>query len=148
MIYLRVCGLCGNGMASSRPNRCGEPSDSGLRGRAFSGQIPLERCITHGEHEPQDDAISAPRSDKNGQLEMDETERAELIATLHQAATFAEALLDLNTRLLDALTTGENRPDVEELEYLRAGLSRWREQLATLRQRIAGLTFEPPERMQ
>jgi hypothetical protein len=79
---------------------------------------------------------------------MDETERAELIATLHQAATFAEALLDLNTRLLDALTTGENRPDVEELEYLRAGLSRWREQLATLRQRIAGLTFEPPERMQ
>jgi hypothetical protein len=55
---------------------------------------------------------------------------------------------DLNERLLDALTTGENRPELEELEYLRAGLSRWREQVATLRQRIHGLTAEPPERMQ
>jgi hypothetical protein len=59
---------------------------------------------------------------------------------LHQAARFREGLLDLNERLLDALTTGANRPDAEGLEYLRAGLSRWREQLATLRQRIAGLT--------
>ena len=81
-------------------------------------------------------------------VNVDETERAELIAALHQAATFAEALLDLNTRLLDALTTGENRPESEELDPLRAGLSRWREQLATLRLRIAGLTIEPPERMQ
>ena len=81
-------------------------------------------------------------------VNVDETERAELIAALHQAATFAEALLDLNTRLLDALTTGENRPESEELDHLRAGLSRWREQLATLRLRIAGLTIEPPERMQ
>ena len=49
-----------------------------------------------------------------------------------------EELLDLNERLLDALTTV--RPArVEELEYLRAGLSRWREQVATLRQRINGL---------
>jgi CHAD domain-containing protein len=79
---------------------------------------------------------------------VDETERAELMAALHQAATFAEALLDLNTRLLDALTTGENRPDSEELDYLRVGLSRWREQISTLRQRIAGLTGEPPQRMQ
>jgi hypothetical protein len=71
-----------------------------------------------------------------------------LVAALHEAATFAEALLDLNTRLLDALATGENRPDSEELEYLRGGLSRWREQLARLRQRINGLTVEPPERMQ
>ena len=39
---------------------------------------------------------------------MDETERAELIAALDQAATFAEALLGLNERLLDALTTDEN----------------------------------------
>ena len=77
-----------------------------------------------------------------------ETERAELIAALHQAATFAEGRLDLNERLLGALTTGENRPDAEELEYMRAGLSRWRGQLVTLRQRIAGLTVEPPERMQ
>jgi hypothetical protein len=81
-------------------------------------------------------------------VKVDDTERAELIAALHQAATFAEALLDLNTRLLDALATGENRPLAEELEYLRAGLSRWREQISTLRQRIQGLTIEPPERMQ
>jgi hypothetical protein len=81
-------------------------------------------------------------------VDVDDTERAELIAALHQAATFAEALLDLNTRLLDALTTGEQRPDAEELEYLRVGLSRWREQMALLRQRIHGLTIEPPERMQ
>jgi hypothetical protein len=81
-------------------------------------------------------------------VNVDDTERAELIAALHQAATFGEALLDLNERLLDALTTGANRPDVEELEYLRAGLSRWREQLATLRQRIAGLAIIPPEQTQ
>jgi hypothetical protein len=37
---------------------------------------------------------------------LDEIERAELIAALHQSATFAEGLLDLNERLLDALTTG------------------------------------------
>jgi hypothetical protein len=77
-----------------------------------------------------------------------ETERAELIAALHQAAIFAEGLLDLNERLLNALATGENRPDSEELDYLRAGLSRWREQISTLRQRINGLTVEPPKRMQ
>jgi hypothetical protein len=53
---------------------------------------------------------------------MDDTERAELIAALHPAATFAEALLDLNERLLNVLASGENRPDCEELEYLRAGL--------------------------
>ena len=81
-------------------------------------------------------------------VNVDDTERAELIAALHQAATFAEALLDLNQRLLDALTTGENRPDSEELDYLRAGLSRWREQISTLRQRIHGLTVEQPQRMQ
>jgi hypothetical protein len=39
-------------------------------------------------------------------MNAEETERAELIAALHQAATFAEGLLDLNERLLDALTTG------------------------------------------
>jgi hypothetical protein len=84
---------------------------------------------------------------KNG-YERGETERAELIAALHQAATFGERLLKLTERLLDALTTGENRPDSEELDYLRAGLSRWREQISTLRQRIHGLTVEPPQRMQ
>jgi hypothetical protein len=79
---------------------------------------------------------------------MDANERTELFAALHQTATFGEGLLELSERLLDALATGENRPDSEELEFLQAGLSRWREQLATLRQRIGGLTVEPPARMQ
>ena len=41
---------------------------------------------------------------------MDETERAELIAALHQAAVFGEGLLDLNERLLDALHNGRESP--------------------------------------
>jgi hypothetical protein len=41
---------------------------------------------------------------------VDGTERAELIAALHQAATFREGP---NERLLDALATGDNRPDVK-----------------------------------
>jgi hypothetical protein len=44
-------------------------------------------------------------------VNVDDTERPELIAGLHQSATLAESLLDLNERLLDALTTGANRPD-------------------------------------
>jgi hypothetical protein len=79
---------------------------------------------------------------------MNDPERAELIAALQQSTTFAESLLDLNERLLDALTTGASRPDAEELEYLRAGLARWREQVERLRQCINGLTVEPPERLQ
>jgi hypothetical protein len=53
-------------------------------------------------------------------VNVDETERPELIAALLQAATFGEALLDLNERLLDALATGANRSDAEQLEYLRS----------------------------
>ena len=79
---------------------------------------------------------------------MDETERAELIAALHQSATFGEGMLDLNQRLLDALDSDVNRPSVEDLAYLRAGLERWRAQMATLRQRLVGLTIEPPDRLQ
>jgi hypothetical protein len=59
-------------------------------------------------------------------VNVDETERAELIAALHQAATFAEALLDLNTRLLDA----ENRPTPTNWSTCApgwpGGVSRWR----------------------
>jgi hypothetical protein len=79
---------------------------------------------------------------------MDETERAELIAALHQSATFGEGMLDLNERLLDALASEANRPTTEDLAYLRAGLERWRAQMATLRQRLVGLTIEPPDRFQ
>jgi hypothetical protein len=40
---------------------------------------------------------------------------------MHQATPFSEALLDPNERLLDALTTGENRPDSEELDLSARG---------------------------
>jgi hypothetical protein len=54
---------------------------------------------------------------------MDETERAELIAALHQSATFGEGML----------ASDSNRPTAEDLAYLRAGLERWKAQMATLR---------------
>jgi hypothetical protein len=41
---------------------------------------------------------------------MDETERAELIAALHQSVAFGEAMPELNERLLDALSPGASRP--------------------------------------
>jgi hypothetical protein len=75
-------------------------------------------------------------------VSIDETEHAELIAALHQTATFGEGLLDRSERLLNALVTGENRPDAEEIGYMRARLARWREQMTALWQRIAGMTME------
>jgi len=79
---------------------------------------------------------------------MDDTERAELIAALHQSAAFGEGMLELNERLLDALTSNADRADGEEIEYLRAALGRWQEQMTTLRQRLASMTIEPPNRPQ
>jgi hypothetical protein len=40
---------------------------------------------------------------------------------LAPAATLGEGGLDLNERLFNALATDENRPDLAEREYLRAG---------------------------
>jgi hypothetical protein len=77
-----------------------------------------------------------------------EDERAELIAALHQSTVFNEGMLELNVRLLDALSPGANPPDAEEIEYMRAALGRWQEQMTTLRQRMASLTVEPPHRTQ
>ena len=51
------------------------------------------------------------RTRRKDGVNVDETELAELIAALHQAATFGEGLLDLNEQLLDALTNGANRPE-------------------------------------
>jgi len=48
---------------------------------------------------------------------MDQTERAELIAALHQSATFGEGMLDLNERLLDALDSDVNRPTVGVIRF-------------------------------
>jgi hypothetical protein len=59
-----------------------------------------------------------------------------------------EGMLELNERLLDALSSGANPPDAEEIEYMRAGLRRWQEQMTKLRQRMSSLTIEPPNRAQ
>jgi hypothetical protein len=54
-------------------------------------------------------------------------------------------MLDLNEQLLDALESDANRPTAEDVAYLRAGLERWRAQMAALRQRLVGLTIVPPD---
>jgi hypothetical protein len=46
-------------------------------------------------------------------------------------------MLDLNQRPLDAFSPGANPPDADEIEYMRAALGRWQEQMAKLRQRMA-----------
>jgi hypothetical protein len=91
---------------------------------------------------------SSTRSKRKGGVSIDETKRAELIAALHQTATFGEGLLNQSERLINALVTGENRPDAEgdRLHARKAG--RWREQMTGLWQRIAGMTMERPGRLQ
>ena len=59
---------------------------------------------------------------------------------------FGEGRLDLNQRLLDALSSGANPPDADKIEYMRTALGRWQEQMAKLRQRMAGPAIEPPDR--
>jgi hypothetical protein len=56
---------------------------------------------------------SSTPSQAKGGVSIDETEHAELIAALHQTATFGEGLLNQSERLINALVTGENRPDAE-----------------------------------
>ena len=76
---------------------------------------------------------------------MDEDQRAELIAALRQSTVLGEGMLDLNERLLDALSPGANRPDADEIESMRVSLKRWQEQMTKLRQRIASLTSRADE---
>jgi hypothetical protein len=77
---------------------------------------------------------------------MDTTERAELIAALHQVTTFAEGLLRQTEQLLSALEV-DARPSARELAAVRANINLWREQVAILRKR-ASLTIEHPQRPQ
>jgi hypothetical protein len=70
---------------------------------------------------------------------MDSTERAELIAVLHQVTTFAEGLLRQTEQLLGSLEA-DTKPSVRELAEVRANVNLWREQVAILRQRLASLT--------
>jgi hypothetical protein len=75
------------------------------------------------------------------------TEREELIGALQQITAFAEGLLALSERLVVGYTTDE-RPTAQELADMRAGVARWREQLAGFRQRLTALSIEPPARLQ
>lgn len=74
-------------------------------------------------------------------------ERAELIAALHQSAGMIGKLLDLTDRLIEALETHE-RPSAEEIDALRVQARNWREQLDRVRQRLASVMIEPPNRVQ
>jgi hypothetical protein len=78
---------------------------------------------------------------------MDSTERAELIAVLHQVTTFAEGLLRQTEQLLSALEA-DAKPSPHELAEVRANANLWREQVEILRKRLASLTVEPPSRPQ
>ena len=76
---------------------------------------------------------------------MEEDQIAELIDELLQSTSLGEGMLDLNERLLDALSPGANRPDADEIESMRVSLKRWQEQMTKLRQRIASLTSRADE---
>lgn len=74
---------------------------------------------------------------------MTDSEGTELLAALHQTVSFAEGLLEVNDRLVKALS-GEGDPPTEaDLAYLREGQVRWREQVEGLRRRLASYTLEP-----
>jgi hypothetical protein len=66
-------------------------------------------------------------------------DRAELLAALNQITAFTEGLLMLSERLLRAYDT-DARPSAEELEAMRDGVVRWREQLEGFKQRLAAVT--------
>jgi hypothetical protein len=76
-------------------------------------------------------------------------ERDELIAALRQLTAFTEGLLTLNERLLRAYDT-DARPSAEEVEAMRDGVVRSREQLEGFKQRLAAATVlrERPLRLQ
>ena len=78
---------------------------------------------------------------------MNEDERAELIAALHQSTVFNERMLELNAAPRCVVARCESARD-REIEYMRAALGRWQEQMAKLRQRMASLTIQPPDRTQ
>jgi hypothetical protein len=86
---------------------------------------------------------------RKGGVSIDETEHAELIAALHQTATFGEGLLNQSERLINALVTGARTARMRRaIGYMRARLARWREQMTGPWQRIAGMTMERPDRLQ
>ena len=79
---------------------------------------------------------------------MHSDERTELIVTLQQVTSFAEGLVTLTRQLLESLEGGRERPSIDDLAGMRAGLEQWHAALEGIRTRIASLTQLPPERMQ
>jgi hypothetical protein len=74
-------------------------------------------------------------------------ERAEMIAALSRTADLVAGLLDALDILRVALEAGR-QPTEGGLERLREHSALWRRQLEKLRSRVAGLTIEPPTRVQ
>ena len=74
-------------------------------------------------------------------------ERAELIRALRRTADMVGGLLDAIDVLRVALEAGR-QPTEGDLQRLREHSALWRRQLEKLRSRLAGLTIEPPTRVQ
>jgi hypothetical protein len=81
-------------------------------------------------------------------VSVDETERAELIAALHQPAAFRRGVLDLKS----GCSTRSQRASVARMlrnwSTCEPACHGWCEQVATLRARITGLTVEAPQQME
>jgi len=73
--------------------------------------------------------------------------RGELLAALTSLAAFTDGLLGVTEKLLTMLGS-DTRPTPEELARWQQGLDGWRRNSVELRQRIATLTYVPPDQMQ
>ena len=74
-------------------------------------------------------------------------ERAELVAALSRTAEMVGLLLDALDMLLVSYVAGQ-QPSAGDVERLTEHSALWRQQLETLRSRLARLTIEPPTRPQ
>jgi hypothetical protein len=92
-------------------------------------------------------SAARPALDRKEGHHDDRPDRRELIAALHELVTFAEGLLEVNGRLLEALAD-ERPPSPEALADARRHHERRVGQLAGFRKRLAGLMIVPPERVQ
>jgi len=76
-----------------------------------------------------------------------DTERGEPVAAMQQMATIVDWLLELTEMMIKALESGV-QPSHEQIADLREQAALWRQQLDRVRQRLAGVTIEPPSRPQ
>ena len=114
-----------------RHENCAEPGEpcACLLGRSIARQRDRMRAIGVA------DAVS---------VEADE--RAELIA----AVTRTSGMVGARLLLVDRIVVGfdEGQLTAAEVQRLREHSALWREQLERLRQRLASVTLEPPQRVQ